>query len=294
MNRAEQYFEEIMARNELGHAYILESEDREERLQTARRIARRIQCEKGSGCGVCASCRAFDSGNHPDVIFVGHEKPNLISVEEIRRGLVEDMGIKPYRFARKVYVVDEAEKLNVQGQNALLKTLEEPPAYGIIILLTDNRNRFLPTVLSRATVLRADAPGAEDGEADDLREAEEQLFSLLHHMEAASAAELAGEAAALKEKGMAPEQLPDKMRLFFRDVLSRKAGAEVPLNYPDEERLSAEWAAKLRYTDCEMLWTSLAELQSRLQSNGNPDLSFEVFFLRLREALRAASGPEAE
>ena len=82
-----------------------------------------------------------------------HEKPNVISVEDIRNQINNDIGIKPYSSARKLYIVDEAEKMNVQAQNAVLKTLEEPPHYATIFLLTSNIEAFLDTIKSRCIVL---------------------------------------------------------------------------------------------------------------------------------------------
>ena len=114
MNSAERYFASAEDRGELGHAFLLEGEDAELLRGTALRVARRILCEKGTGCGACESCRAAISGNHPDIITVTHEKPDLISVKEIRDQLVDDMLIRPYRSVRKIYIVPDAGKMNPQ------------------------------------------------------------------------------------------------------------------------------------------------------------------------------------
>ena len=82
-----------------------------------------------------------------------HEKPGSIGVDDVRDRLVGDIAIKPYSSRYKIYIVDEAEKLTVQAQNALLKTIEEPPVYGIIIFLTTNSEMFLPTIISRCVSL---------------------------------------------------------------------------------------------------------------------------------------------
>ena len=84
---------------------------------------------------------------------ITHEKPNTISVDDIREQLVGDVQIKPYQSKYKIYIVPDAEKMNVQAQNALLKTIEEPPAYAVILFLTTNASSFLPTILSRCVVL---------------------------------------------------------------------------------------------------------------------------------------------
>ena len=87
-----------------------------------------------------------------DYDYIRHSKENIISVDDIRESLVQDIQIKPYNGLYKVYIIDEAEKLTVQAQNALLKTIEEPPEYSVIIFLTNNADIFLQTILSRCIV----------------------------------------------------------------------------------------------------------------------------------------------
>ena len=122
--------------------------------QPAPRMRKRKLLES---CGRCLSCIQAQSGNQPDIITVSHEKPNSIGVGEIRR-MRADLQIKPYSNARKVYIVPDAEKLTIPAQNALLKTLEEPPEYAVIILIANGLSAFLPTILSRCVVLQT--PGA--------------------------------------------------------------------------------------------------------------------------------------
>ena len=106
-------------------------------------------------CGKCISCMQAQSGNQPDIITITHSK-NSIGVEEIRR-MRADLQIKPYSSPHKIYLIPDAEKLTVQAQNALLKTLEEPPEYAVIILIANGLVSFLPTVLSRCVVLQTRA-----------------------------------------------------------------------------------------------------------------------------------------
>ena len=119
-------------------------------------FAQTLQCEKGGvePCGTCHSCVQAQSLNQPDIIRVTHEKPNSIGVDDIRDQLCSDILIRPYSSPWKIYIVDEAEKMTVQAQNALLKTIEEPPAYGMVLLLTENSQSFLPTILSRCVTLK--------------------------------------------------------------------------------------------------------------------------------------------
>ncbi len=139
----------------VSHAYIINGEKSSGKEFIARMFAMSLQCEKGEiePCQECRSCKQALSDNHPDIIRVTHEKPNTISVEDIRTQVNNDVAIKPYSGAYKIYLINEAEKMTPQAQNAILKTLEEPPAYAVILLLTANVNSLLPTILSRCVVL---------------------------------------------------------------------------------------------------------------------------------------------
>ena len=83
-----------------------------------------------------------------------HEKPNTISIDDIREQINNDIVIKPYSSKYKIYIVPDADMMSVQAQNALLKTIEEPPAYAVILLLTENAEILLPTIRSRCVMLK--------------------------------------------------------------------------------------------------------------------------------------------
>ncbi len=142
--------------NKVNHAYIFDGDDGSGKKMVAKAFAEALLCEKGGaeGCGECHFCKQTESGNNPDLIWVRHEKPGSIGVDDVRTGLVEDIQIKPYNGRYKVYIIDEAEKMTVQAQNAILKTIEEPPAYSVIIFLTNNDEIFLPTIISRCIIFK--------------------------------------------------------------------------------------------------------------------------------------------
>ena len=127
----------------ISHAYILNGEKSMGKMMIAKSFAMTLQCEmqEEEPCMNCRSCRQAKEQNQPDIIYVRHDKSNTISVDDIRHQLNNDVVIKPYSSKYKIYIIDEAEKMSIQAQNALLKTIEEPPAYGIILLLT--KSRFL-------------------------------------------------------------------------------------------------------------------------------------------------------
>lgn len=144
-------FKSSIETGHVSHAYIISGEEGSGRSTLAYCFAKALECETGGpeACGECKSCKQAESGNHPDIIYVTHEKPNLISVDEIRDQVVNSMQIKPYSSKYKIYIIKEAEKMNEGAENALLKTIEEPPEYGIVILITTNPERLLPTIRSR-------------------------------------------------------------------------------------------------------------------------------------------------
>ena len=140
--------------NKISHAYILSGEEGSGKMMLAERFAAALQCDGGPQrpCGCCINCMQSETRNHPDIIYVTHEKKSIV-VDDIRNQLVNDITIKPYSGQYKVYIIDEAEKMNEAAQNALLKTLEEPPEYAVIMLLAANTGAFLQTILSRCVTL---------------------------------------------------------------------------------------------------------------------------------------------
>ena len=117
-----------------------------------------LQCENrdedGDACGKCRSCRQAAGGNQPDIIRVMHEKPNTIGVGDIRTQVNDDIMIRPYSSKYKIYIIADADMMSVEAQNALLKTIEEPPEYAVIMLLTENAETLLPTIRSRCVMMK--------------------------------------------------------------------------------------------------------------------------------------------
>ncbi len=282
MSRLMQYFREKVREGEVSHAYLLEVPGAENQRKLGLDLASLILCEQHSGCGSCDTCRAVLSGNHPDVITVTHEKPNVISVGEIRAQLVEDMGIRPFRAEKKIYLVPEAELMNPQAQNALLKTLEEPPLYGMIFLFTSNRSSFLPTVLSRTVYLSEE----EDGEGEGGQNAGRgKLFEYLHRAASMSGSEAAGLFTALKEAGMDRADIYERLNAWWRDLLVFKSGAD-SFRFPEEEDYYDRYSRRLSDAQLEKLWQAIQRARFRTDFNVNPDLALELFFLELGEELR--------
>ena len=141
--------------DKVGHAYIFAGDEGSGRNTLGFCFAKALQCERGGSesCNECKSCKQAESKNHPDIIYVTHEKPGTISVEEIREQLVDTMEIKPYSSRYKIYIIRDAEKMTEAAQNALLKTIEEPPEYGIILIITRDVEKLLSTIRSRCILM---------------------------------------------------------------------------------------------------------------------------------------------
>ena len=163
----------LVAQDRLPHACVLESGTAEERMALAKDLAKALVCKSGVNrpCNTCDACRKADGGNHPDILFVGPENGRkTISVETVRN-MRDNAYVLPNEADRKVYIIDPADTMQDYAQNALLKLLEEPPAYCSFLLLTDTSEKLLETVRSRAVTLTM-APLSRQQLAAALRERE--------------------------------------------------------------------------------------------------------------------------
>ena len=144
------YISSAVENNRVSHAYILNGERGSGKKMLANLFAMTLLCETGDNepCGKCHSCKQAERGNHPDIIRVTHEKPNSISVDDIRTQVNNTVDIKPYQGPYKVYIIPQADMMTPQAQNAILKTIEEPPSYAVFLLLTENAETLLPTINS--------------------------------------------------------------------------------------------------------------------------------------------------
>lgn len=306
--------------NKISHAYLLQGEKLSGKRMIADIFARALQCESDEEkpCNKCRSCKQSMNGNHPDIIYVEHDKPNVISVDNVRTQINGDIAIKPYSGPHKIYIMDEAEKMNTQAQNALLKTLEEPPEYAVILLLTTSVEAMLPTILSRCVVLDI-KPVSEDkikkflmekveipdyrasicasfargnvGRAIQLASNEEfdQLKSeVLGIMKNISNLEVNQMAAAVKhinEEKLDINDYLDLCFIWYRDVLLYKAcGDKSPLIFKEELLDIRRIAAGYTYEGIDRIIHAIERARNRLKANVNADLTMELLLLAMKEA----------
>lgn len=145
------FLKNILKNNTVSHSYMFIGKSSIGKMLFAMEFAKGILCNnlEDRPCNNCISCIKFKNSNHPD-FFLLDEKENTIKNEQIReinRSIIE----KPIECNKKVYIINNSNNMTVQAQNSLLKTLEEPPEYAVIILVTETENKMLNTIRSRCT-----------------------------------------------------------------------------------------------------------------------------------------------
>ena len=313
------YISSAVENNRVSHAYILNGERGSGKKMLANLFAMTLLCETGDNepCGKCHSCKQAESGNHPDIIRVTHEKPNSISVDDIRTQVNNTVDIKPYQGPYKVYIIPQADMMTPQAQNAILKTIEEPPSYAVFLLLTETAETLLPTINSRCVMLKlrnikdtlikkylmenleipdykadmctAFAQGNMGraimlANSDHFNEIREEAVQLLKHI---SEMELNEIVAAVKNISVYKLEITDYLdiiMIWYRDVLLYKATKEIDkVVFKDQLQSIKEQARKSSYEGIELILESLEKAKARLKANVNFDLVMELLFLTIKQ-----------
>ncbi len=156
--RLRQNISRSIQRDHISHFYLISGPKGSGKHTLARLLAAAIHCTGTTSkpCMQCSACRKVLSGNHPDYITIDDPEKKTVPVDLIRQARA-DIYVRPNESQKKIYLFPRAQDMGIPGQNALLKVLEEPPAYGVFILLTDNPEKLLPTVRSRCTELTLSA-----------------------------------------------------------------------------------------------------------------------------------------
>lgn len=150
-----EYLSNMIKQGNILHSYMFVGTEGIGKFKIAKKFAKDILCidNKMDDCE-CRSCLCFNNGNHTDYKVIDVlDKEKTISIDQIRE-FNEDISEKPITSDRKVYIINNAEKMTVPAQNCLLKTLEEPPSYGVIILIVNDENNIIPTIQSRCMKIK--------------------------------------------------------------------------------------------------------------------------------------------
>lgn len=316
--QVKQHLQTAIEQNKISHSYIINGETGSGKKLTAAIFAETLQCEdKGiNPCGLCKSCIQAESGNHPDIIWVTHEKYS-IGVDDIRNQLNNNISIKPYSRPYKIYIIPDADKMTEQAQNALLKTIEEPPEYAVILLLTNNVDNLLPTILSRCVTLnlkpvktdliekylmeRCKIPdymarisarfsqgnvgkAIRYSSSEDFIELKEETLHLLKYIDDMEIYEVVEAVRHLSKHKLEINDCIDLMQLWYRDVLMFKVTKDPNmLLFKEEYRFLSEQAKKRGYEELEDIIKAMDKAKKRLDANVNFDIAVELMLLSIKD-----------
>lgn len=314
-----EHFLNAAATGKVSHAYILSGEEGMGKKTLADAFAMTLLCEEDGKepCMQCHACKQVLSGNHPDLIYVTHEKPASMGVDDIREQINDTIMVRPYSSQYKIYIVDEAEKMTVQAQNALLKTIEEPPAYAVIMLLTTNPDAFLPTILSRCVQLKlkplkdsvvkeyleeklhvkdiqaeiysAFARGnlgkaIHLAQSEDFKMMYEEILTLLKEIKEMDISQLLDVIRKLKDNNTDIKECLNFMQMWYRDILMYKTTKDLNLLIFKDEFSAVKKAASLSsYEGLERILEAIDKARVRLDANVNMELVMELLLLTMKE-----------
>ena len=297
------HLKNAMKTGKVSHSYIFTGRPGSGKKLLATTYAMTLQCEQGGTepCQKCDSCK----------------KAGTISIDEIREQVIYDVAVKPYCSPYKIYIIPDAELMTVQAQNALLKTIEEPPEYAVIMLLTSNADAMLPTIQSRCVRLdlkvvddslvkkylmerlhvpdyqaEIDASFAQGsiGKAKEAATSEEfsnitqNALKILKNANSMEVYELADEIKLLSGEKQSIDDYLDIFQFWFRDVLMFKATREIDnLVFKQEINYIKEQASQRSYENLEKILEALEKTKVRLRANVNFELALELLFLTIRE-----------
>ncbi|MEW6220684.1 MAG: DNA polymerase III subunit delta' [Thermodesulfobacteriota bacterium] len=325
--RAKTVLRRAVAGQRLGHAFLFRGPAGVGKRRTAMAFAALVNCRQrraGDACGVCPSCRKLAAGSHPDVTRIDPDGA-FIKIDQIRR-LATILGFPPLEGLFRVIILAGVENMRVEGANALLKTLEEPPPATILVLTADEAGPLLPTVVSRCQVVpflplapeevaqgvllqvdcdphtargMAAVAGGSIGRAltlaaSGLHPTSERLQSVLaagwaddpETVEALLA--LAREAAALKED---LDPFLDLVAIWARDLLVTATGLPASLlANPDAAARLSSVQGRWTREEIQAMFRDLDRVRDQLRRNCNRELACEVLFLGLAPRRPPATG----
>ena len=315
------HFKSSIETGNVAHAYIISGDAGSGKKALAYAFAETLECEAGGteACGTCQSCLQVSTGNYPDIITVTHEKPNLISVDEVRDQLINTIDIKPYKGKYKIYIIPDAELLNVQAQNAMLKTIEEPPAYAVILLLTTNLDKLLETVKSRCLKLQTKPIRERDvlayltnvmgltkekayfcldfaqgnlGKAiklagnDEYAAIVDSVVGVLANIDEMDVETLGKAVKDIEQFKMSMNDYMDLMMMWYGDAMKVTGNVDKIL-FKNEFSTLKKQAGKLTFKSIEDKIDAIAKAEQRLLANANFEVTIELLLLTLKEEASA-------
>lgn len=321
---AKAHLQAALADRQMSHAYLLEGTHGVGKKTLANAFVKTLLCQtpiegpngQQDCCGRCQSCRSFDHDNHPDVKRIRTlPDKNTISVKQIRDELVKDISIRPYGGQYKIYLIEEAERLTVEAQNAMLKTLEEPPAYGLIIMMAESAAAFLPTILSRCVkislqpldskVVKAELGrrGVESGKAgiaaafaqgsigqalklcedENFEEMRTELFQFLSRVPQLSQLEVMKGSQLWDQFKSEQEALFSLLLIWYRDILVYQETRDpAQILCADQLETIASMASYYENRKLIQITDKVLDIHKKLKANANAALAIDCLLMELK------------
>ncbi len=314
--------EQVLAGGRVVHAYLFEGPAGAGKKTMSGLFAKALLCEKSEDkpCHKCIPCKQYESGNHPDVLWVRRlQDKTAISVDQIRE-LQSEIKVKPFQEGRRICFIEEAHLMNQQAQNALLKTLEEPPSHTLFFLLADNTSSLLPTIISRCQLFRINSLSTEDiamilnkrlsigheeasiyaslsqgnpGQAlalagdDEFRTLRELLINGMNDAGNPKIMDLIGPFTEYKER---VDDLFTILQLWIRDIIIlRETGDFNLIINRDQSPLLRKQASYFTREALQVMIGSIEEARKRLKSNTNYQLTIEAMLSHFQGGAKDAS-----
>ena len=300
-----EHFINAVKNNTVSHAYIINGEKSTGKSMLAETFAMSVMCEgeDEKPCMKCKSCTKIANKCNPDFIKLirdTEKKADIIRIDEIRSQIIDSMYDRPYNGHHKVYIIEDADKMNVQAQNAILKTLEEPPKYAVLLLTTTNVERLLPTIISRCIILnmrpvkdniikqflREKGGVSEDGITDILIDIPRTGYRRI--LEAVDTiCILTGRDKKKKTKTKSkygPEDVFDIFMLWYRDILLYKATDDIEgLIFRNHKTEIAIQAGFFRFDALDKIFHEIEDARGKIRSFINYEATMELLLINIQE-----------
>jgi len=310
--------------NMVSHAYIFEGPEGIGKKTVSSVFANALLCESGQAepCQHCRSCVKYSSKNHPDIKTVMISDSAFIGVDAIRE-FRKDVYIKPYESLRKIYIINDADKMTVQAQNSLLKVLEEPPEYAVIILNAVNASLLLPTILSRAVLirfqvhpnqeverfLRRDYPHLDElipfismfsggvigkakaiAESEQFHEMRQKLLGIIMDLLDTSEKKILDDVVYFLDNKQHIDVMMDILVSWFRDILFMKElhHNHMVINIDKQKELSA-FSQKVSRRAVVKIVDRILDIKKKISMNANYNLAIETMLIQSWEEIHGRS-----
>lgn len=319
-DRALEFFRSSVNNNKLAHAYLFLGPEGVGKTHLAKNLAKFLNCESPTKeahlakdcCDSCASCRKIEGFNHPDVFWIEPEKSRKTSIDAVRF-LQREIALTPYEARFKVFIILEAHCMTEEAANSLLKTLEEPPKYSLIILTTDNLSGLLPTIISRCQIIKFSLINQQ--RLEEVLNQRYKIKGKKAHFLAAQAEGRIGQALMLQDQDILAKKnrlidqvchphrrdscvdifdIKNKRELanqikyllnWFRDMLVQKVGSSTAsiINSDRIEDVKSQ-AGLFKLQELEQIIFKVEQAHRLIEQNVNPKIALEVMIQEIQNA----------